>query len=268
DGCLGFLAGADCEMTEDGHMGPSNLWNIVDTGEESSFPRCPWALDLSDKPFPGRKDKDPLKLGVWYWESGFYHHPIEKAEYIRDWNFRAAYGAWDALKNVDRAFPTSKLNWMAYIACKRESRRLMGDVVLSKEDLVNSVKYEDAAVPTGWSIDLHLPDPKYQKGFEGDEFISVAHYTRFPQPYWIPYRCFYSRNIENLFMAGRDISATHEGLGTARVMRTGGCMGEIVGMAASICRKNNISPRQVYSEHLDDLKSLMKKGVPSQGKHE
>ncbi|MDR1962200.1 MAG: FAD-dependent oxidoreductase [Planctomycetaceae bacterium] len=261
DGCLGFLAGADCELTEEGHMGPCNLWNIVDIGTESPFPRCPWALDLSDKPFPGRNNKEPLKLGGWYWESGFYHDPIEKAEYIRDWNFRAAYGAWDALKNTDHAFPTSKLNWMAHIAGKRESRRLMGDVILSKEDLINAVQYEDAAVPTGWPIDLHLPEPKYQKGFEGNEFISVAHYTKFPGPYWIPYRCLYSRNIENLFMAGRDISVTHEGLGTSRVMRTGGCMGEIVGMAASLCKKYGTTPRSIYQVHLTELKSLMEKGV-------
>ncbi|MDR2705163.1 MAG: FAD-dependent oxidoreductase [Planctomycetaceae bacterium] len=261
DGCLGFLAGADYELTEDGHMGPCNLWNIVDIGTESPFPRCSWALDLSDKPFPGRQEKDLLKLGGWYWESGFYRNPIEKAEYIRDWNFRAAYGAWDALKNTDHAFPTSKLNWMAHIAGKRESRRLMGDVILSKEDLINAVQYEDAAVPTGWPIDLHLPEPKYQKGFEGDEFISVAHYTKFPGPYWIPYRCLYSRNIENLFMAGRDISVTHEGLGTSRVMRTGGCMGEIVGMAASLCKKYSTTPRSIYQVHLTELKSLMDKGV-------
>jgi hypothetical protein len=261
DGCLGFLVGADYELTEEGHMGPSNFWNIIDIGTESPFPRCSWALDLSDKPFPGRKEKDPLKLGTWYWESGFYHNPIEKAEYIRDWNFRAAYGAWDALKNTDHAFPTSKLNWMAYITGKRESRRLLGDVILSKEDLINSVQYEDAAVPTGWHIDLHLPEPKYQKGFEGDEFISVAHYTKFPGPYGIPYRCLYSRNIENLFMAGRDISVTHEVLGASRVMRTCGCMGEIVGMAASLCKKYGTIPRGVYQVHLTELKSLIDKGV-------
>ncbi|GHT20672.1 hypothetical protein FACS189419_00170 [Planctomycetales bacterium] len=261
DGCLGFLAGADYDVTKEGHIGTCNLWNIADTGTASPFPRCPWAIDLSDKPFPGRDDKDPLKLGGWYWESGFDHNTVDKAEYIRDLNFRAAYGAWDALKNVDKAFTTSKLNWMAHISGKRESLRLMGDVVLSKEDLLNSVKYEDAAVPTGWLIDLHLAEPKYQKGFEGDEFISVAHYTNYPRPYWVPYRCLYSRNIDNLFMAGRDISVTHEGLGTTRVMRTGGCMGEVVGMAASLCKKHSTTPRGVYQVHLAELKSLMEQGV-------
>ena len=263
DGCLGFLAGADHEVTLDGHMGPCNLWNVKETGEEASFPHCSWALNLSDKPFPGRENilEQYTQLGGWFWESGFYHDPIGKSEYIRDWNFRAAYGAWDAVKNVDKTLPTYKLNWMAHVAGKRESRRLMGDVVLSKNDLLNSTQYDDAAVPTGWKIDLHLPAPEYQKGFEGDEFIAVAHYTDYKTPYWIPYRCFYSRNIENLFMAGRDISVTHEALGATRVMRTGGCMGEIVGMAAAICSKYQTTPRGVYKEHLAELIEMMKAGV-------
>ena len=253
DGCIGFLAGADHEMTLDGHMGRCNLWNVIDTGKPVSFSRCPWAIDLGDKPFP---DKE-LNLGGWYWESGFYHDPFEKSEHIRDLNFRAMYGAWDALKNARGLYPNHKLNWAAYISGKRESRRLLGDVVLTKEDVVNNVKYPDRCVPATWSIDLHLPDPLYDKGFEGDEFISKAYYTHFEKPYWIPYRCLYSRNIRNLFMAGRDISVTHEALGAARVMRTCGMMGEVVGMAASLCKKHDTTPRGVYADHLEKLKKLM-----------
>lgn len=253
DGCIGFLAGADHEMTLDGHMGRCNLWNVTDTGSPTSFPRCRWAIDLSDKPFP---DKE-LSLGGWYWESGFYHDPFDKSEHIRDLNFRAMYGAWDALKNARGLYPNHKLNWAAYISGKRESRRLLGDIVLSKEDVVNNVVYPDRCVPATWSIDLHLPDPRYDKGFEGDEFISKAYYTHFDKPYWIPYRCLYSRNIPNLFMAGRDISVTHEALGAVRVMRTCGMMGEVVGMAASLCKKHNTTPRGVYADHLDKLKAMM-----------
>ncbi|MFV1966513.1 MAG: FAD-dependent oxidoreductase [Pirellulaceae bacterium] len=263
DGCVGFLAGADYDMTAQGHMGRCNLWNVIETDRPRPFPRCPWALDLSDKPFPGRNKAGPRtdQLGGWFWESGFDHDPIERGEYIRDWNFRAMYGAWDALKNVDKALPNHQLNWAAHISGKRESRRLLGDVVLSKEDVLEGVEFQDGCVPTGWHFDLHLPSERYEEGFEGDAFASKAIFTRYELPYWIPYRCLYSRNVPNLFMAGRDISVTHDALGTVRVMRTGGCMGEIVGMAASVCKQHNTDPRSVYHDHLDDLKKLIDSGV-------
>jgi len=257
DGTVGVLAGADCEMTRTGHMGRSNLWRVVDTGKPSPFPRCPWAIDLTNKPFPDALNR----LGKWFWEGGFDHNPFEKGEYIRDANFRAMYGAWDCLKNVRKKYPNHKLEWAAYIAGKRESRRLLGDVILTKKDLLAGKEYPDGCVPASWSIDLHLPNKRYEKGFEGDAFISTAHYTQYKRPYWVPYRCLYSRNVPNLLMAGRDISVTHEALGTVRVMRTTGMMGEIVGMAASLCKKHSTDPRGVYRYHLEGLKELMKRGA-------
>ena len=263
DGCIGFLAGADFEMTVPGHMGRCNLWNVIETDSPQRFPRCLWALDLTTKPFPGRGNGKPNtdRLGGWYWESGFDHDPIENGEYIRDWNFRAMYGAWDALKNVDNVLPNHRLNWAAHISGPRESRRLLGDVILTEDDVLTGKEYPDGCVPTGWHIDLHIPDERYVEGFEGDAFISKAVYTRYKPPYWIPYRCLYSRNVANLFMAGRDISVTHESLGTARVMRTGGCMGEIVGMAAFLCKEHGTDARGVYRDHLDELQDLMCRGV-------
>ena len=262
-GCLGLLAGADDDVTLRGHMGQCNLWNVIDTGRPAPFPRCPWALDLADKPFPGRDKHKPdiLKLGGWYWEAGFDHDPIAAGEYVRDWNFRAMYGAWDAMKNVDHVLPTYKLHWAAYVSGKRESRRLLGDVVLAKQDLLTGRPYPDGCVPTGWKIDLHLPDKRYEKGFEGDAFIAAASFGTYQMPYWIPYRCLYSRNVPNLFMAGRDISVTHEALGAVRVMRTGGVMGEVVGMAAALCKKYECDPRAIYGQYLDELKRLMSRGA-------
>jgi hypothetical protein len=263
DGEVGFLAGADFDITPKGRMGPCNLWNVSDAGQAVEFPRCLWALDLTKRPFPGRDPVKPniLQLGGWYWESGFDRNPIEEMEYVRDWNFRAMYGAWDAMKNVDKVLPTHKLNWSAFIMGKRESRRLMGDYVLTVDDLKKGIEYPDGCAPTGWKIDLHLPDPRYENGFEGDAFISRASFGEYPMPYWIPYRCLYSRNISNLFMAGRDISVTHEALGGVRVMRTGGCMGEIVGMAASVCKKRSADPRAVYERYLPELQEIMRRGV-------
>jgi len=281
DACIGALAGADFEVQAKNKMGPCNLWNVceckdtnpINTGTTKSaevvkFPRTPWALDLSDKPFPGRSKikPDPNKLGGWYWESGFDRDPITEMEYVRDWNFRAMYGAWDALKNVDKVLPNHQLNWSAYILGKRESRRLMGDVILNVKHLNEDKQFPDGAAPTGWDNDLHVASPKYNKGFEGDAFISDAKHGYFPafkenRPFWVPYRCLYSRNIDNLFMAGRCISVTHDALGAVRVMRSCGTQGEIVGMAASVCKEFNTNPRGVYQKHLTDLQKRMRKGV-------
>jgi len=271
DGAVGALAGADSDTAQTRHMGPSNLWNVRDAGQPVPFPSCPWAVDLRDKPFPGRQMpggteiKDPLsKLGGWYWESGFDRNPVTEVEWMRDLNFRAMYGAWDTLKNADKLYPNHKLNWAAFIAGKRESRRLLGDVVLTGDDVRTNRVFPDAAFPCTWSIDLHLPDPAYDKGHEGAEFISKASFGKYQTPYWAPYRCLYSRNLTNLFMAGRDISVTHEALGAVRVMRTCGNMGEIVGMAASLCKQHDCNPRAVYEQHLDKLKQLMERGVGRQ----
>ena len=97
DGCLGIAAGADHVVRKKEHMGPSNLWYTTDTGQQTVFPACPWALDLHDKPFPGRFDHNgqwggPIpvnRLGGWFWESGFDLNPLTRVEDMRDWNFRA-----------------------------------------------------------------------------------------------------------------------------------------------------------------------------------
>ena len=296
DGTVGFLGGANFEVTSEDHMGVSNLWNlrteesakdalkceckdnsaignkVVLTSTAAPFPRCLWAVDLTDKPFPGRvtgkaagSTKNLSSLGDWFWESGFKQDPIADVEWMRDQNWRAMYGAWDALKNVDKLYPNHKLNWAAFIAGKRESRRLLGDVILTGDDFRAGRFWEDGCFPCSWSIDLHLPNPKFQKSHEGQEFISKATvggkgYT-YKTPYWAPYRCLFSRNIGNLFMAGRDISVTHDALGAVRVMRTCGMMGEIVGLAASLCNQYKTTPRGIYEKHLEDLKRLMTKGA-------
>ncbi len=271
DGGIGFLAGADYQASPEGHMGPSNLWNVADTGKPAPFPRCPWAVDLAGKPFPGRGNavgqwggKGLGSLGKWFWESGFDRDPVTEVERMRDLNLRAMYGAWDTLKNTDGLYPNHRIAWAAYIAGKRESRRLLGDVILEADDFRKARVFDDGCFPCSWHIDLHTPDKAFQKGNEGEEFISRATEGKaysYKAPYWAPYRCLYSRNIGNLFMAGRDISVTHEALGPVRVMRTGGMMGEVVGMAAFLCKKHGTTPRGVYQKHLDDFKTLMRQGV-------
>lgn len=291
DATVGFLAGADFEVSHEGNMGASNLWNVLDQADKNQvlhceckdkdvltvlaeagnivapFPRLPWALDLKDKPFPGRQSykgqwaNTPIaNLGGWFWESGFDKDPINDIERIRDLNMRAMYGAWDALKNVDQMYPNHRLGWSAFIAGKRESRRLVGDVMLKADDFRNGTEWPDPAFPNTWHIDIHVPHPSFSKDLKGEEFISEAttgaKYS-YKGPYWAPYRTLYSRNIKNLFMAGRDISVEREAIGPIRVMRTCGMMGEVVGKAAWICVAEETTPRGVYENHLSKLKELM-----------
>jgi hypothetical protein len=135
-------------------------------------------------------------------------------------------------------------------------------VILDGKDFTGHREFPDAVYPCSWHIDLHFPEKRYAGGLEGKEFISG--YTRgegydYKKTYWAPYRTLYSRNIPNLFMAGRNISVSKTGLGPVRVMRTCGMMGEIVGKAAALCVKEKTTPRGVYEAHLDKLKELIAK---------
>ena len=257
-GTIGFLAKADWDMTPKGRMGMSNMWAWSEGNQPIAFPETPWALDLTMKDFPYPRDHH----GQWFWEGGFDKNPIREAEAIRDWNLRAVYGAFNAMKNRDGAdeHRTAFLTWIAYIGGPRESRRLMGDVVLTREDILRKRQFPDGCVPSTWSIDLHYPKKQYAKKFPHNPFIAIAkqdHRIDRSYGYPIPYRCFYSRNIANLFMAGRCISVTHEALGTTRVMKTCGMMGEVVGRAASICVLHDCSPRDVYKRYWPETRKLL-----------
>jgi hypothetical protein len=258
-GSIGALSGAEHTLREKEHLGMSNMWRWQQTPVAQTFPEVPWALPLGlqDFPYPQRFH------GQWFWESGFDKHPILELESTRDWNLRAVFGAWNAMKNGEGKadHPNAKLEWVAFVGGTRESRQLIGDVLLTREEIVSKKEFPDGTVPTTWDIDLHYPKEQYAKKFAEDPFISKAVFGEGvdkKQGYPVPYRCFYSKNIENLFMAGRDVSVTHEALGTVRVMKTGGMIGEVVGKAASICIKNDCTPRNVYERYFPELQELMR----------
>lgn len=270
DGNLGALAGADFRQgreskAETGEdlapesgdqlvMGTSVQWYADQEKEASTFPACPWAVR-----FDAATCIQAVR-GDWNWETGATRDQVAEIERIRDYALRVVYGNWTVLKNDPRFkndFARRRLAWVACIGGKRESRRLMGDVVLRQQDIVGRREFPDACVTTTWTIDLHYPKTP---ACACEAFQSEARNLKI-EPYPIPYRCLYSRNIENLMMAGRNISVTHVTLGTVRVMRTGGMMGEVVGMAASLCTKHGTTPRGVYEKHLDELKQLMARGA-------
>jgi hypothetical protein len=215
-----------------------------------------------------------IASSAWNWESGFNKNTINEAEYIRDHNLRAIFGVWDFLKNKSpekQNYTTGKLQWVASVLGKRESRRLMGDILLTQNDIMNKNEFSDGCVTTTWYFDLHYPHPQNSKYFPGEEFRSIAYddpnweafKDNFPgryieiDPYLIPFRCLYSKNIRNLMMAGRNISVTHATLATTRVMQTCGMMGTVVGRAAYILKKHGDLPESIYSKHLNEFKILL-----------
>jgi hypothetical protein len=272
DANLGFMAGADFRDGREGRnetgepsapespdylvMGTSVQWYAEDVEELSPFPDCPWAVQFDEK-------TAHMEIrGDWDWETGLSRNQVDEIEFIRDYALRVTFGNWDFVKNRSsnkNIYDNYNLAWVAYIGGKRESRRLIGDIVLKEQDIINQVSYPDASFTTTWSIDLHYP--LKSEYFKGEPFRSTADQQDI-KPYPVPYRCLYSRNISNMFMAGRNISVTHVALGTVRVQRTTGMMGEVVGMAASICKEKSALPRDVYNTYLEDLKRLRADGVP------
>jgi len=257
-GTLGAVAGAELTVREKEHLGMSNMWRWDNAQAPQNFPDVPWALDLEmeDFPYPRRGHAE------WFWESGFNAHPLLDLEHTRDWNLRAIFGAWNAMKNKGgkAEHANAKLEWIAYIGGTRESRQLLGDVLLTREDIESKKHFPDGTVPTTWDIDLHYPKEQYAKKFPDNPFISKAVFDKSvdrQHGYPVPYRCFYSKNIDNLFMAGRCISVTHEALGTVRVMKTGGMIGEVVGKAAALCIKHQATPRDIYAKYFRELKELL-----------
>lgn len=274
-GSIGAWAGAEFMLEETNYMGMSNMWVMKKYPQPVAWPKTPWALPLTLEDFPlprplkkgaeglapGEKPEDYLHA-EWFWESGFFKHPFNDLELIRDWNLRAAYGAVSAMKTLAaEEYGNFGLYWLAYIGGPREARRIVGDFVLSGEDMVKGVIHPDATLPTTWDQDLHFPKEQYAKKFPDNPFISKAvfgKHTDRATGYPVPYRCLYSKDIENMFMAGRNISVDRSSMGSIRVMRTCGMMGEVVGKAAYLCVARETTPRGVYERYLEDLKELLR----------
>ena len=273
DGAIGFLAGADyrvgrearSEYGEQGApehadnmvLGASLQWSSKKDKEPSSFPEFEYGISLSEESF------QKMTKGSWTWETGMMRDQILEAEQIRDYGMLAIYANWSYLKNKASCrdeFACRSLDWVSYNSGKRESRRLMGDYVLTGVDILNNEWFPDGTCSTSWSIDIHYPEPDNHRYFPGREFKSVCDQEETPvSP--IPYRCLYSRNISNLFMAGRDISVSHVALASVRVMRTCAMMGEVVGLAAKVCRDHGCLPRQLYTDYFPELQVLMERGA-------
>jgi len=247
DGWIGHWAGASWRMGSEARsefnesiapeeastltMGNTVWWESHDTGNPVTFPDVPWAMDVAGSHWDIEGD--------WFWEYGLLLNTIDDAEHIRDHLFRAIYGSFYNAKQKAE-YANLDLYWMAHIAGKRESRRLMGDHILTQNDVQNNVFFEDAVAWEKRDIDLHYPkaSPLFQTRADFDPVPDRG--------YFIPFRCLYSRDIPNLMMAGRCFSCTRVGLGSPRIMNTGGQMGVACGYAASLCKRYGVEPRDIY----------------------
>ncbi|MBB3208274.1 hypothetical protein FHS27_004102 [Rhodopirellula rubra] len=269
DGWLGYWAGAEYRIGRESHtefdeawpkhgdlwspetpdqrvMGTSVLWNAEKTSQRSVFPDVPWAM-------PVAKDHEAT-AGEWYWEySDNDLDQVKDAELIRDHMLRAIYGSFSNAKRHPKNAPWA-LKWVSFVGGKRESRRLIGDHIYTMKDASERRSFEDAVVVETREIDSH-----YQQVLKGNpvDFLSKALFYKTGGEYFVPFRSLYSKDIDNLMMAGRCFSCSHIGLAGPRVMNTCGQMGVATGYAAALCKSHQATPREVGKKHMQELRRLI-----------
>lgn len=231
-------------------MGNSIHFLCRDMGRPVPFKAPVWAVKHQDASFfyqQGRLPKD-VRGGFWWLEIGVPYHTIHDAETIRHELTRHALAVWDWMKNKD---PLTKdkcanyaLDWIGQVPGKRESRRILGRYFMTEHDVLNRTVFPDEIAFGGWFVDLHTPggllaptsEPSAAAGGHEDEYDTFSEYSAMSYcgPYGIPLRILMAKDLDNLLMAGRNVSVTHAALGTVRVMGTTALMGEAAGIAAAI----------------------------------
>lgn len=274
DAVVAFKAGADVSMGAEAKgefgeksagesaqtwtMGHTLYFEIEDVGHPVKFVRPKFAHDVAKMDF--MKDMgNPQKMRMlyvggrfWTLEYGGQVNTIADNEHIHLELRKLVYGLWDYIKNSGE-FPNAEnfvIKRVYSVAGSRESRRILGDVILTETDLDQAAHFEDSVLAGGWPMDLHAPKGIYDD-LPASAFIPVT------MVYDIPYRSLYSRNIKNLFMAGRNISTTHIALSSTRVIATCGAMGQAVGTAAWLCKKYGYMPRELYQNALNELQQCL-----------
>jgi len=257
DGIVGFLAGAAFRMgaesraefgekmapAEPRHelLGHSLYFYSKDVGRPVRYVPPSFALrDITRIPRYRQFGAREYGSHLWWIEYGGELDTVHDTEAIKWELWKVVYGVWDYIKNSGR-FPeaeTLTLEWVGMIPGKRESRRFEGDVMLIQQDIVEQRPHWDAVSFGGWAIDLHPSDGVYSAKPGCTQWHAKGVYS-------IPYRCYYSRNIANLFLAGRIISASHVAFGSTRVMATCAQGAQAVGQAAALCRRHDWLPRDL-----------------------
>lgn len=264
DGYLGFLSGAEYMFGKEGKstfneelapekyqnitMGSSLMFKAIKLDKKVPFKKPSWAKTFTEEDLKFR-DHSNFDFGYWWIElGGDKLNTISDSEEIRDELLKSVFGVWDHIKNGgNHGADNYVLDWVGFLPGKRESRRLSGDYVLKEKDLLDGKVFEDAVAYGGWPMDIHAVG-----GIDNKEEPTKWNCSNLL--YSIPYRALYSKNISNLFIGGRAISASHVAFSSTRVMATCGVIGQAIGTAAALCNEKNITPRDL----LKDISTLQK----------
>ncbi len=276
DGIVGFLAGAAFRMGAEAQeefgekfapteaygelLGHTLYFYSKDTGKPVRYVAPSYALDISEK-VPRYKTigLDDYGCRLWWIEWGGRLDTVHETETIKWELWKVVYGIWDHIKNSGE-FPDAAnltLEWVGTIPGKRESRRFEGDYMLIQHDVVEQRQHDDAVAFGGWAIDLHPADGVFSEKPGCNQWHTKGVYQ-------IPYRCLYSKNIKNLFLAGRIISASHVAFGSSRVMATCGHAAQAVGVAAALCAQQGHEPADLQQGTL--LRTLQQR-LLARGQH-
>lgn len=242
------------EKADGWQMGATLLFSAKDMGKPIQYEAPCFAIKYeAEKSNPKRKFAN-YKDGIWWVEIGSDADIIGEAEEIREKLMGYSHGVWDYIKNSGN-FPeaeTMALDWVGSIPARRESRRFIGDYILSEKDLTEHKHFFDGVAFGGWSLDEHC-----WAGIENLEDPPSYFHYHFKKIYEIPYRSLYSKNVPNLSFAGRNISQTHIALSSSRVMATCSLMGQAAGTGAALCIKYDVNPRSITENFVDELQEQL-----------
>ena len=244
------------EQADKQTMGMTCMFHAARHDTPQPFEPPAWAHDFpreEDLPY-GTSGHDWVEMGYWWVEVGGEHDSIHDTEKLRDELLKIVFGVWDHIKNHgDHGADNWALDWIGFLPGKRESRRCVGDHILTQNDVEAEGRFEDVVAYGGWPMDDHHP-----AGFWAVKLGAPA--TIFhpaPSPYGIPYRCLYSRNIDNLMFAGRCASFTHAALSSTRVSGTASVLGQAAGTAAAMATARQVTVRQIGQRHIVELQQAL-----------
>ena len=235
-------------------MGMSCLIQARKGDKPVAFQAPAWAKKLTKEEVDRRRpDLDSPYENFWYLELGGNRDSIYDTETIRDELLALAFGFWDYIKNSGE-FDAElwQLDFVGFLPGKRESRRMTGFYMMTQTDILAGGHFDDVVAFGGWGLDDHHPAGFYHAGNPNQWGVT-------PSPYGIPYRVLYSKNITNLFFAGRNISMTHAAISSSRVMATCALLGQAVGEAAELTVKYQETPHGIYERHMEELQERLMK---------